>query len=184
MIRLDSYDNDSFNRGVSKLFELTWMFTRAFVFLHSFPVPSKLKVVALRFFGATVGKGVVIRSRVNISMPWRLALGDFVWLGDDVSILSLADVRIGSNCCISQRVFLCTGSHNFASETFDLEVNPITLEESCWVGAQCFVGPGVIMAQGSRCLAGAVLIRNTKPGTTVGGVPAKVIAQPSALVQE
>ena len=145
--------------------------------MHSIPLPSKIKIIALRFFGAKVGVGVVLRSRINVSMPWRLTVGDHVWIGDDVAILSLAAVTIQSHCCISQRAFLCTGSHDFEKETFDLVVKPITIAESCWVGAQSFIGPGVIMAQGSRCLAGAVLVRNTEPGTTVGGVPAKVISQ-------
>ena len=37
-----------------------------------------------------LGSGVVIRANVNVSYPWRLTLGDDVWLGDEVLILSLA----------------------------------------------------------------------------------------------
>jgi len=33
---------------------------------------------------------------------------------------------------------------------------PIVIADGCWVGAQAFVGPGVTMGEGSRCLAGAV----------------------------
>ena len=176
MIKLDQFNNRSYERGASKAFELAWILVRSFVFMHSIPISSAIKVIVLRFFGAKIGRGVVLRSRINISMPWRLTLGDYVWIGDDVSILSLAEVKIASHCCISQRSFLCTGSHDFESETFDLVVKPITIEESCWVGAQCFIGPGVLMSEGSRSLAGAVVVRNTDRETTVGGVPAKVVS--------
>lgn len=39
--------------------------------------------------------GVVIRSRVNITFPWKLEIGDHVWIGDEVLILSLERVLIG-----------------------------------------------------------------------------------------
>lgn len=146
---------------------------RSLLFAPWFPVPSGIKVAALRFFGASVGEGVVIRSRVNITMPWRLCIGHHVWIGDDVMILSLDEVRIGSNCCISQRAFLCTGSHDFGKESFDLITRPITVGEGCWIGAQAFVGPGVTMGKGSRCLAGSVVVKAVDAGETVGGVPAR-----------
>ena len=121
----------------------------------------------------------MIRSRVNITFPWRLEIGDNVWMGDEVFILSLAPVKIGSNVCLSQRAFLCTGSHDFRKESFDLITKAITVEDGCWIGAQAFVGPGVTMGQGSRCLAGAVVVNDVEAGTTVGGVPAmkKIIAK-------
>ena len=49
---------------------------------------------------------------------------------------------------------------------------PITIGDSCWVGAQAFVGPGVTKGEGSRCLAGAVVVKRVEAGDTVGGVPA------------
>ena len=82
-------------------------------------------------------------------------------------------MSIGSNVCISQRAFLCTGSHDFSKEGFDLITKPVVIEDSCWVGAQAFVGPGVTMRAGSRCLAGAVVAHDVDSGRTVGGVPAK-----------
>jgi putative colanic acid biosynthesis acetyltransferase WcaF len=178
MIKLEKFSNREFSRGVSGGSELLWWVARAFFFAGSFPVPSGVKVAVLRAFGARIGKGVVIRSRVNITFPWRLTIGDHVWVGDEVMILSLSNVTIGSNCCISQRAFLCTGSHDFGSEGFDLLTEPIVIEEGCWVGAMAFVGPGVTMGKGSRCLAGAVVVKSVNAGDTVGGVPAKVISGP------
>lgn len=174
MIKLKNYKPVGLDRGSSRVTEMLWWVVRSILFAPLFPLPSALKVVMLRLFGAKVGKGVVIRSRVNITMPWRFEIGDDVWIGDQVYILSLAPVIIGSNVCISQRAFLCTGSHDFSKESFDLLTGPIEVGESCWIGAQAFVGPDVVMGNASRCLAGAVVVKDVGDGQVVGGVPAKV----------
>src|SRR5205814_9070391 len=78
---------------------------------ESLPWGSAFRSALLRAFGAKIGKKVGIGSNVNISFPWRLVVGDHVWMGDDVGILSLAQVTIESNVCVARRSFLCTGSH-------------------------------------------------------------------------
>ena len=172
MLSFSRFDNSDFRRGAPVWKEAAWWLVRSLVFAPWFPVPSVIKVVALRAFGAKVGRRVVIRSRVNITFPWRFECGDYVWIGDEVMILSLDQVVIGSNVCISQRAFLCTGSHDFSKETFDLICRPVRIGDGCWIGAQAFVGPGVTMGSASRCLAGAVVVKDVAKGDTVGGVPA------------
>jgi putative colanic acid biosynthesis acetyltransferase WcaF len=172
-MRLDAYDNSDFQRGAGSFREVLWWVFRSLLFAPWFPMPSFLKVTALRLFGARVGSGVVIRSRVNVTFPWRLTLGDHVWIGEEVIILSLAPVVIGSHVCISQRAFLCTGSHDHRSPTFDLVTAPITVGEGTWIGASAFVAPGVSLAPGTLCAAGAVVITDTVAGMRVGGNPAR-----------
>jgi len=179
MIDLSQFGNGDFQRGASRLKELAWWFARSLFFAGWFPLPSAVKVRILRLFGARVGQGVVIRSRVDISFPWRLSLGDHVWVGDEVKILSLAEIEVGSHVCLSQRAFLCTGSHDFGSTAFDLRTGPIRIGRGCWIGAQAFVGPGVVFEPGSRCMAGAVVVRAVARGSTVGGVPARPLPDPS-----
>lgn len=120
-----------------------------------------------------MGDGIVIRSRVNITFPWNLVCGDNVWIGDEVLILSLDRVVIGSNVCISQRAFLCTGSHDFRKETFDLITRPITIEDGCWIAAGVFVGTGVTLFKDTVCAAGAVVVGDAGPDAMVAGNPAQ-----------
>lgn len=139
------------------------------------PWPSSLKVRLLRAFGAQVGDGVVIKPRVNIHMPWRITIGNHVWLGEEVFILNLAPVQIESHVCISQRAFLCTGNHDYRDPAFRYRNMPITVERGAWVGAQVFVGPGVTV--GSECVlsAGAVVTKDTTAGMIYTGNPAQAI---------
>ncbi len=174
---LSRFQNRSFDRGASRLKEIVWYIVRWPLFRTALPIPSAVRCLCLRIFGASIGQGVVIRSGVNVSFPWRLCIGDNVWIGDEVTILSLAQVDIESNVCISQRAFLCTGSHDFKDPAFGLITKPIRLESGCWVAAMCFIGPGVVVGRGSVCAAGAIVNKTTPPFTLVMGNPATFVRE-------
>lgn len=169
---LSRFDNAGFDRGAPRWKEALWWVVRSLFFAGWFPIPSGVRVFWLRVFGARIGSGVVVRARVNITFPWRFECADHVWIGEEVTVLSLAQVRIGDNVCVSQQVFLCTGSHEFSRESFDLITRPIEIGSGSWLGARTFVGPGVTIGEGGRSLAGAVVVKPVAAGTTVGGVPA------------
>jgi putative colanic acid biosynthesis acetyltransferase WcaF len=175
-VNLARFQNSHFSRGVPPWKEGLWWVARSLFFAPWFPLPSALRCAVLRLFGARVGSDVVIRSRVNVTFPWRLEIGDHVWIGDEVLILNLAPVRIGSHVCLSQRVFLCTGSHDYKKETFDLITRPIVIEEGCWIAASVFIGAGVTIRRNTVCAAGSVLLRDAGPNALVSGNPA--VAQP------
>jgi putative colanic acid biosynthesis acetyltransferase WcaF len=177
-MRLDLYDKSSFDRGAWRVTEALWFFCQGIFFLPRFPWPSSLRVGLLRLFGARIGMGLVIRSGVTITFPWRFTAGDHVWIGEQTTILSLAPVRLGSQVCLSQRVYLCSGSHDWRSETFDLAVRPIVIEEGAWVAALAFVGPGVTIGRGSVVSAGTVLLQSVPPESFARGNPAVVTAKP------
>jgi putative colanic acid biosynthesis acetyltransferase WcaF len=172
---LSTFANADFDRGAPQWKEACWIVVRSFVFLSALPYPSGLKTMLLRWFGAKVGRNVVIRSQVNISFPWRLAIGDNVWIGDGVWILSLAQVVIESNVCISQRAYICSGSHNHRKSSFDLITKPIFIRERSWIAANAFVGLGVEIGPASVVAAGSVVFENFGPKVLIRGNPAQVV---------
>jgi len=163
-----------FDRGAPRWKEALWYATKMIFFLSSFPFPSKWKVRLLRWFGARIGRGVVIHPRVNITFPWRLEVGDHTWLGEEAFILTLDTVSIGSHCCISQRVFLCSGAHDFHSPTFDLKTAPIQVRDHCWIAAQAFLAPGVCVGEHSLVAAGSIVIDEIPAHSLAAGNPALV----------
>lgn len=92
---------------------------------------SGVKVALLQAFGAKVGQRVRIKPGVRVKFPWRLTVGDHVWIGEDTWIDNLDEVTIESNVCISQGVYLCTGNHDWGHPHFALRTGPIHLESGC-----------------------------------------------------
>ncbi len=176
-LRLDRYDNSNFDRGAGRLKEGLWVLCKCAFFLNPLPWPSSLRVALLRLFGARIGRGVVIRSGANVTFPWRLTVGDHVWIGEDVLILSLAPVTVGSHVCLSQRAFLCTGSHAWRRETFDLRTKPIVVGDSVWIAAQAFVAAGVSIGHGSIVSAGCVVMENVPENSLAKGNPAAIVSK-------
>ncbi|MEQ9441775.1 MAG: WcaF family extracellular polysaccharide biosynthesis acetyltransferase [Cyclobacteriaceae bacterium] len=171
---LDQYENSWYQPGKSALVQLLWYFVNSLFFQSSlFPI-NGLKTGLLRMFGAQVGQGVIIKPAVNIKYPWRLSIGDYVWIGEKVWIDNLVEVHIGSNTCISQGAMLLTGSHNYKRPTFDLMTGSILLEEGVWIGAQSVVCPGVRCGSHSVLSVSSVATTNLKAYKIYQGNPASI----------
>ena len=163
------------DRGRPFIVEAIWYLLKCALFLNPLPISSALKCSVLRCFGARIGKGVVIKPRVNIHFPWKLAIGDHAWIGEEVFVLNFEPVIIGAHCCISQRAFLCTGNHDYREPAMPYRNLPITIEDGAWVGAQAFVSPGVTIGSEAVIAAGSIVTRSQPPGAVCSGNPCTVI---------
>lgn len=171
-VRNDLFDpSNGLVRGRPFAVEAIWYLAKCLFFLTPLPVPSRFKCAVLRWFGASVGRGVIIKPRVNIHFPWKLAIGDFAWIGEEVFILNFEPVSLGAHCCISQRVFLCAGNHDYRRPEMPYRNEPITVAEGAWVGAQVFVAPGVVIGTDAVVTAGSVVTRSQPRGMVCGGNP-------------
>lgn len=175
MIQLREYDNSDFDRGAPQWKEAAWMVVKILFFLNPFPWPSQLRAALLRLFGARIGERATIRSGVNVTFPWRIEMGNDVWLGEEVVLLSLAPITIENDVCISQRAFLCTGSHDFRKTTFDLVTNPIMVRKGSWIAAQGFIAPGVEIGTGCLISGGSVVLDSVPAHSLVRGNPGVVV---------
>lgn len=141
-VQLNEYDN-SWYRPASRVKICLWLITNALFFNHHLAVFNGFKCMVLRWFGAKIGNGVLIKPSVNIKYPWFLTIGDYCWIGENVWIDNLAPISIGNNVCISQGAMLLTGNHDFTKSRFDLIIKPIVIEDGVWIGAKSVVCPGV-----------------------------------------
>jgi putative colanic acid biosynthesis acetyltransferase WcaF len=174
-VDLSTFSTGGFERGASTLKELLWLVVSQLLFQLCPLKLSALKAAVLRWFGASVGRGVVIKPEVKITFPWKLTLGDHVWLGEQCWLLNLAPIEIASHVCISQRAFLCTGNHNYKSPAFNLITKPIRVQAGAWIGASAFVGPGVTVGTHAVLTAGSVATKDLQPYGIYQGNPAVLI---------
>ena len=126
----------------------------------------------LRLFGARIGRGVTIKPGVMVKFPWRLEIGDHSWIGEHVWLDNLADIRIGNHCCLSQGVYLCTGSHDWSKSSFNLMTKPIVLQNQVWLAARSIVGPGVTVGSGAVLSLGSIASRDLLAWQIHQGSPA------------
>lgn len=159
-----------------QLYKIFWMITWTLM-IRPFPraSASKLEIALLRLFGAKIGKRCNIYSSAKILVPYNLVLGDNVTLADRLLIQNTALVEIRSNSIISQGTYLCAGTHNIYKKTFDTIRKPIIIGEDVWIAAECFIGPGVTVANGAVVGARAVVFKDVESWMVVGGNPAKPI---------
>ena len=136
-----------------------------------------VKRVLLRAFGAKIGKGLILKPYVSIKYPWKLEVGDHVWIGEEVWIDNLAKITLGNNACLSQGALLLCGNHNYKKASFDLLVREILLEEGAWVGAKALVCPGVRMASHSILTAGSTATNSLEAYWIYQGNPAQKLRQ-------
>ena len=127
----------------------------------------------LRAFGAKVGVGLIIKPHVSIKYPWRLVIGDHVWIGEEVWKDNLAKVTLKSHACISQGAMLLCGNHNYRKTTFDLMVGQIVIEEGAWAGARTVICPGVRLGSNSLLTVGSVATSSIEANWIYQGNPAR-----------
>lgn len=174
---LGEYRDGGYKPGRQALVRSLWYFLSLVVFESGwFPVYG-LKRWLLRCFGAEIGRRVVIKPHVRIKYPWHLRVGNDSWIGEEVWIDNLALVDVSGDVCLSQGVYLCTGSHDRNSVKFDLIVKPIVIEAQAWVAARAVVLPGVTIGRGAVIAAGSVVTKDILPGLVVGGSPIRTIDQ-------
>lgn len=142
-VDLSSFSTGNFNKGAGTLKQTLWYFINALFIRASWNPFMGIKIFFLKLFGAKIGKGLVIKNNVNIKFPWKLTLGNNVWLGENTWIDNLDEVKIGNNVCISQGALLLTGNHDYTLSTFDYRNAPIIIEDGAWIGARTVVCPGV-----------------------------------------
>ena len=162
-------------RGASAFKVQLWWLVQASLFRWSPQVMYGWRRALLRAFGARIGNGVIIRPTVTITYPWKVSIGDFSWIGDDVVLYSLGYLSIGSHSVISQRSYLCGGDHDYRQPDFPIRARDIQIEDQVWIGTDVFVGPGIVVSEGAVVGARSTVVKNIPPMMVCVGNPARPI---------
>lgn len=175
--RLDKFVVPEGFRGRGVITVQLWWIVQATLFAWSPQFAYKWRARLLRVFGAKIGKQVIIRPSVRVTYPWKLTIGDFAWVGDHTELYTLGPITIGNNAVVSQGSYLCTGSHDYKAEAFDIYALPIVIEDEAWVATDVFIAPGVKIGKGAVIGARSSVYRDMPAGMICTGSPAKPIKE-------
>jgi putative colanic acid biosynthesis acetyltransferase WcaF len=163
---LRGFTGEGYDKGRGALWQVAWLCVSGMVFTRWW-CPASLRVRLLRFFGATVGEGVLIRQGVRVHWPWKLHVGRDCWIGEQTWVLNLEPVVMGDDVCVSQGVLLCTGSHDRRSPTFEFDNGPIHLGSGSWIAARATVLRGVTVGEDAVVGACALVASDVPAGAIV-----------------
>ena len=150
---------------------MLWWLIQAIAFplsLHNF---NGFRCHLLRVFGAEIGTGVVIRPSARFIFPWKVKIGDYSWIGDDVVFYSIDRITVGSHSVVSQKSYLCTGSHDINKTSFDLITAPICIGNGVWIATDCFIAAGVNIGSNSVIGARSSVMKSIPQGQVAWGTP-------------
>lgn len=173
VVDLRQYDASRYDRGRPGWFVLLWWLVQAIAFPLSPHPLNGFRRWLLRLFGANIGKDVLIRPTARFTYPWKVEIGDYSWIGDNVVFYSLDRIRIGCHCIISQECYLCTGSHDIQDPAFGLIISPIEIGNGVWIASDCFIGPGVRIGANAVIGARSSVFNNIPTQQVCWGTPAR-----------
>jgi acetyltransferase-like isoleucine patch superfamily enzyme len=107
----------------------------------------------------------------------NIRVGDRVFINQNCTFYSLAEITLGDDVMIGPNVSLITSEHPVApsKRRAYLLGKPITIETGVWIAAGATVIGGVTIGENAVVAAGSVVTRDVPPNTLVAGNPARVI---------
>ena len=118
------------------LWQMVWLF-----FFRPFCTPlfKKYRVLVLKCFGANIDWSSHIYASVKIWAPWNLIVENEVGVADGVDLYSQGKITLEYRVIISQRSYICTGTHDFTQKGHPLYTRPIRVCKNAWVAAEAFM---------------------------------------------
>ncbi len=136
--------------------------------------------VWLGWYAATKqGKGtILLQPRLADSV---IAIGAYTQISNNVSIVALEKVSIGTHCLIGEMAWITDCNfHEIEPSKRDAGVGPIkpvNIGDNVWIGSRVMILPGVEIGNNTVIGAGSVVTRSIPSNCLAVGVPAKVIRQ-------
>ncbi len=144
----------------------------------------QLRVLLMRLAGAKVGAESIV---MNVSFYnlyhygfRRLSIGTRCFLADEVMLDCRGKITLEDDVTLSNRSSLVThmnvGYPNHPlQKAYPTKEGSVVIESGAYIGTGAIVLSGVAVGELAVVGAGAVVTRDVKPRTVVGGVPARII---------
>jgi len=131
-------------------------------------------------FVAKMGKKVYIARDCNLLSPQGIHIGNNVTVNRNTELAGHGGLFIGDYVMIGSNCNILTANHGSKDRIVPMmyqkiEPKKVVIEDNVWIGSNTTILPGVHIEKGSIIGAGAVVTKDVKKYSIVGGVPAKLI---------
>lgn len=135
---------------------------------------------AVRELFGSVGKEPVVLPVFNCDNGRNIHVGDYFLANYNVTILDIAEVRMGDHVWIAPNTLITTVNHPLTPKgrrEFLGIAKPVKIGNDVWIGGNVTILPGVTIGNNVVVAAGAVVTKDVPDNCLVGGVPAKIIRE-------
>lgn len=129
------------------------------------------------FFLTRIGRNSSIHRGCELFMPNRIRIGHNTVVGWDCVLDGRGWLYIGNNVDIANNVFIFTAMHDPQDPFYRYVKKRVIIEDNVWLSSRSMILPGIRIGEGAVVSAGAVVTRDVRPYTIVGGVPAHVLGR-------
>jgi len=138
--------------------------------------------VLTKYF-ASAGRGIQIFQGLRIRGPHQLSVGDYTHIGVDNFLQCSGGLTLGKYVLLGPGVKIWTVNHRFDDPTVPIheqgyDYEKVVIGDGCWLGANVFVFPGVVLPEGCIVSANSVVAKKKYPAWSIlAGYPARVIGK-------
>jgi len=132
-----------------------------------------------------IGENVSISSYCQLysrekGVEGNLTIGDKSNISNNTILDLSGDIIIGKNVAIANNCFIFTHNHDYTDKSLPswkggLDIEPVKIEDGCWIGANTKILPGVTIGARAVVAAGSIVTKSVPSNTIYGGNPAKLI---------
>lgn len=142
----------------------------------AYHTPEQIRELISRLTGKPIDPSFTLFPPFYTDFGKNISIGKNVFINACCCFQDQGGISIGDDVLIGHRVVLATLNHGLLpAERKDIHPAPIVIGKNAWLGSGCIVLPGITIGENAVIAAGAVVARDVKPGTIVGGVPAHFI---------
>jgi maltose O-acetyltransferase len=139
--------------------------------------PAERRRLLVELLGSC-GEGVELRPPFHCDYGHRIRIGARTFANFGLTVLDVAEVRIGADVQLGPYVQLLTATHPLEAEPRRAKwesAAPITIGDNVWLGGGVIVCPGVSIGANTVVGAGSVVTHDLPADVLAVGSPARVV---------
>lgn len=130
-----------------------------------------------RLAGVKIGQGSTLHTGITFYHPENITIGEDTIIGENTVLDGRDKLIIGDHVDIASEVMIYNSQHDINDENFSAIEKPVIIKDYVFVGPRAIILPGVTLEKGAVVGAAAVVTKDVKESTIVGGVPAQEIGE-------